>query len=69
MNLNGEDWGQVAQIIHKCPADSRYKLQPKLESWITARTIRGKPVPPAARQLNDELRDEAIEAQFDNFPV
>lgn len=69
MNIQGEEWSEVVRAIKSCPPEKRYKLQPKLDSWITAKKIVGESVPAAARQLNQELRDEAIEAQFDNFPV
>lgn len=69
MRFYAEDWSEVNKAIKSCPPEARYKLQPKLDKWITAKLLGGEAVPTAARQLNLELRDEAIEAQFDNFPV
>ena len=63
------DWTEMEKTIRKCPENTRYRLQPKLAELIRAMRARGEPVPPEARQLNTELRAEAIEAQFDNLPV
>lgn len=63
------EWADMEKTIQQCPEDVRYRLQPKLEQWIEARSTAGLPVPAEAHALNGELRDEAIEAQFDNLPV
>ncbi|WP_135501968.1 hypothetical protein [Roseovarius aestuariivivens] len=47
----------------------RYRLQPRLAGLLGQMRDAGEPIPAKLRRLNDELLDEAIEAQFDNMPV
>lgn len=49
--------------------EDRCKLQPQLESLIREMEGQTLPLKPGVRQLNEKLRDDAIEAQFDNLPV
>jgi hypothetical protein len=51
------------------PEDQRYLLQPELDRLIDRMQAAGLDVPATVRTLNEELSDEAIEAQFDNLPV
>lgn len=63
------EWVEMRKKIRACPVESRYRLQPGLDLLIRDLKARGKSVPPEALQLNADLKDEAIEAQFDNLPV
>ncbi len=47
----------------------RCALQPRLDRLIREMKAQALPVAPDTRVLNTKLRDEAIEAQFDNLPV
>lgn len=67
-NLNS----RLDLLIHKIKQESpsaRFRLQPQLDRLITEIEAQGRRVAFHTRQLNDELRYEAIEAQFDNMPV
>ncbi len=55
--------------IFDTPEDQRYLLQPELDRLIDRMQAAGLDVPATVRTLNEELSDEAIEAQFDNLPV
>lgn len=63
------DWPEFERKLRQCPQSERYRLQPKLESMITSMKLRGERVPASARKLNTDLREEALEAQFENLPV
>lgn len=56
------------QITDLDPAE-RYRLQPRLAGLLGQLRETGQPVPSELCRLNEELLDEAIEAQFDNMPV
>lgn len=56
-------------LILKTPVPERCALQPALDDLIARMERAGIKVPVAIRSLNDELCDEAIEAQFENMPV
>ena len=58
----------IAKIKQENPID-RFRLQPQLDRLIFEIEAQGDTVQPYMRQLNEELRNEAIEAQFDNMPV
>ncbi len=62
-------WSEMQNAIRQCPVEQRYQMQPKLAALIREMRARGEPVPPEARELNAILRDEAVEAQFENMPV
>lgn len=62
-------WPELKDAILQCPEAERYRLQPKLDRVIRRLKAEGAPVPKEARQLNHELRAEAVEAQFDNVPI
>lgn len=59
----------VRRQIRDLEAADRYRLQPRLAGLLGQLRTAGQPVPSELRRLNDELLDEAIEAQFDNMPV
>ena len=48
---------------------TRFKLQPQLSSLIHEIEAQGTRVRRHTRLLNEELLNEAIEAQFENMPV
>jgi len=50
-------------------ADTRYLFQPQLSVLVEQLDDHGVRVPAGIRALEEELRAEAIEAQFDNMPV
>ncbi len=59
-------------LIHKIKQESpsaRFRLQPQLGSLITKIEAQGSRVQRRTKLLNEELLNEAIEAQFDNMPV
>lgn len=63
---------QLTLLLGKISEESssaRFRLQPQLNSLIHELQNEGKKVVPGALRLNEELRNEAIEAQFDNMPV
>lgn len=47
----------------------RFHYQPRLARLIERMEASGERVPPNIRCLNEELVNDAIEAQFDNMPV
>lgn len=47
----------------------RIKLQPRLDRVVTTLTAHGLPVSRKLRNINQSLKDEAIEDMFDNLPV
>lgn len=67
-SLNVQLNGLLLEIRNARP-EARYRLQPQLERLIGQLNQNGEPVTEATRALNDELRYEAIEAQFENMPV
>lgn len=56
------------RILRTTP-DAQLRLQPELADVIARMEEANKPVPPAIRDLCEELTCAAIEAQFDNMPV
>jgi len=56
------------QILRESAA-RRYYHQPRLARLIERMEARGESVPSDIRCLNEELVNDAIEAQFDNMPV
>ncbi|MDF1670519.1 MAG: hypothetical protein P1U83_12975 [Roseovarius sp.] len=67
--MTQENWSDMQEAIRQYPIEQRYKMQPKLAALIREMRARDEPVPPEARELNAILRDEAVEAQFENMPV
>jgi len=63
------DLDAVRARILDTPEDQRYLIQPELDRLIDRMQAAGLDVPATVRILNEELSDEAIEAQFDNLPV
>lgn len=49
--------------------ETRYTLQPRLHALLHDMEVIGTRVPPRLRQLDHDLLDEAVEAQFDNLPI
>jgi len=49
--------------------DKRHLLQPRLHALLHDMEMHGLPVSATLRQLDQDLLDEAVEAQFDNMPV
>ncbi len=59
-------------LIHKIKQETpsaRFRLQPQLDHLITEIEASGTRVQREPKLLNEELLNEAIEAQFDNMPV
>ncbi len=59
-------------LIHKIKQESpsaRFRLQPQLNTLIHEIEAQGAKVHRGTKLLNEELLNEAIEAQFDNMPV
>jgi hypothetical protein len=50
-------------------AEDRYTMQPALNALILQMQSVGLPVDAKFLSLERSLRDEAVEAQFDNLPV
>ena len=67
-DLKGE-LQQLHQQILDLPSENRFKLQPQLNRKIEELEAAGEPVAAELRWLNEELLNDAIEAQFDNMPV
>ena len=65
----GQDLEDLRARLLATDPDKRYELQPALDRLIDQMDAAGLDVPAAIRTLNDDLSDEAIEAQFDNLPV
>ncbi|MGA9252415.1 MAG: hypothetical protein WBV78_02945 [Roseobacter sp.] len=47
----------------------RMRLQPKVDSVVTSLTLKGMPVPCKLRNINNRLKDEALDDMFDNLPI
>ena len=63
---------QASDLIKKAQDASqteRLHLQPVIDSVITALTMRGQMVPRQLRNINNSLKDEALDDMFDNMPV
>lgn len=59
----------LALQISQADAAERLRLRPKLDRALQNIRLEGLAVPRRLQTLNDELLDEAIEAEFDNLPV
>lgn len=60
---------QIYRQISNLERGQRHRLQPQLAGLIDRLRAHEEPVPPELHRLNEELLEEAIEAQFDNMPV
>lgn len=67
-DLRGE-LQQLHQKILATKSEDKYRLQPQLDRIIERMDARGEEVKAEIRWLNEELLNDAIEAQFDNMPV
>ena len=59
----------LTQKIESLPATRRQDCQQELHALVEKAEALGVKLPGSARDLDDELTDAAIEAQFDNMPV
>lgn len=59
----------LSEKIEALPAGRRQECQAELHALVEKAEALGVKLPVAARDLDDELTDAAIEAQFDNMPV
>lgn len=50
-------------------AKTRLSVQPQFEQVLSRLAARGYQVPARLRNLNNALKEEAIEDMFDNLPV
>jgi hypothetical protein len=57
-----------AEILSEDEA-TRHRLQPRLAAMIDALSAEGVHVPKRIKDLNEDLVNDAIEAQFDNIPL
>lgn len=67
-NLNSRLDLLIRKIKQESPS-ARFRLQPQLDRLIHEIEAQGCRVKRDTRMLNEELQNEAIEAQFDNMPV
>ncbi|WP_299849380.1 hypothetical protein [uncultured Roseovarius sp.] len=67
-NLNSRLDLLISKIKQESPS-ARFRLQPQLNRLISEFEAEGRTVRRDTRLLNEELQNEAIEAQFDNMPV
>lgn len=58
----------IEKIKQESPS-ARFRLQPQLHRLIVTIEAAGSGVRRDTKLLNEELLNEAIEAQFDNVPV
>lgn len=47
----------------------RLRLQPQVDSVVTKLTLQGMNVPCKLRNINNRLKDEALDEMFDNMPI
>lgn len=69
MSNLSQDVKRLHRQILDLGATERYRLQPRLAGLLGQMRQAGVKIPSEMARLNDELLDEAIEAQFDNMPV
>ncbi len=50
------------------PAE-RMRLQPQIDRIVTTLTMQGHRVPCRLKNVNNALKDEALDDMFDNLPV
>ncbi|MDU8929106.1 hypothetical protein RXV86_17060 [Alisedimentitalea sp. MJ-SS2] len=59
----------LSEKIEALPVTRRQECQAELHALIEKAEALGVKLPSVARDLDDELTEAAIEAQFDNMPV
>ncbi len=64
-----EELGRLLERISKADEQTCYRYQPQLTALIDRLDAAGEHVPNEVRHLEEELTNDAIEAQFDNMPV
>ena len=64
-----QELAHLLERISKADEDICYRYQPQLSALIERMDASGERVPPEVRHLEEELTNDAIEAQFDNMPV
>jgi hypothetical protein len=63
---------QAAELVEMAEVAShaeRMKLQPQIDRVVTTLTMQGQTVPCKLRNINNALKDEALDDMFDNLPV
>lgn len=60
---------KLERQIFDASSDGRLRLQPQFNAVVRRLRAEGADVPRRLRRLDAKLRDEAIEARFDNLPV
>jgi hypothetical protein len=60
---------QLGARIMRASEDKRLLLQPEFNRLLSKLKAAGVRVPAHLRELDEELHDEMVEAQFDNMPV
>ena len=63
---------QAANLIDRAESatsSERLRLQPQIDRVITTLTMQGRPVPRRLLNINNVLKDEALDDMFDNMPV
>lgn len=62
----------VSSLIDKAENGThteRMRLQPQIDGVVTTLTLQGLNVPSRLRNINNALKDEALDDMFDNMPV
>jgi hypothetical protein len=59
----------LIELAENASHAERLRLQPQVDSVVTALTLRGMNVPNKLRNINKRLKDEALDDMFDNMPV
>jgi len=70
--LSNEIIGQIEQLERDISAASPQGLlvlQPKFHSFLRDLSGKGYEIPARLRNLDVDLEDDAVEAQFDNLPL
>ncbi len=63
---------QAAELVERAEAAShaeRLRLQPLIDRVVTTLAIQGHAVPRRLKNMNNTLKDEALDDMFDNMPV
>ncbi len=58
----------VSQAEAATPAE-RIRLQPQIDRIVTTLTMQGHRVPCRVKNVNNALKDEALDDMFDNLPI
>ncbi|MCO4826167.1 MAG: hypothetical protein KC451_15070 [Amylibacter sp.] len=59
----------LIELAENASHAERLRLQPKVDSMVTALTLKGLNVPNKLRYINNTLKDEVLDEMFDNMPV